>query len=134
MSVVCTVLCFCLNDIMIETRQFGRNKSIRAKKLTSVNSYVPSILRFGENLLKHGFENMTIFCTQMENMFNPLKELAIRCLTLYILDVLWGQPIKLIQVASNSELCENQWNDLLFFEIVPSHCFGAFKCSKNSIS
>ena len=43
----------------------------------------------------------------------------------YILDVLWGQPIKLIQVASNSELRENQWNDLLFFEIVPSHCFGA---------
>ena len=41
------------------------------------------------------------------------------------LDVLWGQPIKLIQVASNSELRENQWNDLLFFEIVPSHCFGA---------
>ena len=39
--------------------------------------------------------------------------------------VLWGQPIKLIQVASNSELRENQWNDLLFFEIVPSHCFGA---------
>jgi hypothetical protein len=33
---------------------------------------------------------------------------------------LWGQPIKLIQVASNSELRENQWNDLLFFEIVPS--------------
>ena len=31
----------------------------------------------------------------------------------YILDVLWGQPIKLIQVASNSELRENQWNDLL---------------------
>ena len=43
----------------------------------------------------------------------------------YILDVLWGQPIKLNQVASNSELRENQWNDLLFFEIVPSHCFGA---------
>ena len=43
----------------------------------------------------------------------------------YIIDVLWGQMIKLIQVACNSELCENQWNDLLFFEIVPSHCFGA---------
>ena len=42
-----------------------------------------------------------------------------------ILDVLWGHPIKLIQVASNSELHENQWNDLLFFEIVPSHCFRA---------
>ena len=41
------------------------------------------------------------------------------------LDVLWCQPIKLIQVASNSELRENQWNDLLFFEIVPTHCFGA---------
>ena len=48
----------------------------------------------------------------------------------YLLDVLWGQPIKLIQVASNSELRENQWNDLLFFEIVPSHCFGASEASK----
>ena len=45
--------------------------------------------------------------------------------TYYILDVLWGQPIKLIQVASTSELRKNQRNDLLFFEIVPSHCFGA---------
>ena len=48
----------------------------------------------------------------------------------YILDVLWGQRIKLIQVASDSELHENQWNDLLFFEIVPSHCFGASEASK----
>ena len=42
-----------------------------------------------------------------------------------ILDVLWGQPIKLNQVASTSELRENQRNDLLFIEIVPSHCCGA---------
>ena len=48
----------------------------------------------------------------------------------YILDVLWGQPIKLIQVASNSELRENQWNDHLFFEIIPSHCFRASEASK----
>ena len=27
------------------------------------------------------------------------------------LDVLWGQPMQLVQVASNSELPENQWND-----------------------
>ena len=47
-----------------------------------------------------------------------------------IVDVLWDQPIKLVQVASNSELRENQWNDLLFFEIVPSHCFGASEASK----
>ena len=67
------------------------------------------------------------------------------------------QLIKLIQVASNSELksfvycnaprsnitnillSENSqavfnfriaWNDLLFFEIVPSHCFGASEASK----
>ena len=45
--------------------------------------------------------------------------------TTYVVEVLRGQPIKLIQVASNSELHENQWKDLLFFEIVPSHCFGA---------
>ena len=46
-------------------------------------------------------------------------------LTLYIVDVLWGQPIKLAQVASTSELHENQRNDILFFEIVPSHSCGA---------
>ena len=53
------------------------------------------------------------------------KDLDIYNISTYLLDVLWGQPIKLIQVISNSELCENQWNDLLFFKIVPSHCFGA---------
>jgi hypothetical protein len=40
----------------------------------------------------------------------------------YLLDVLWGQLIKPIQMASNSELRENQWNNLRFFEIVPSYC------------
>ena len=39
----------------------------------------------------------------------------------YSLDVLWGQPIKQNQVASTSELNENQRNDLLFFDIVPCH-------------
>ena len=48
----------------------------------------------------------------------------------YLIDDFWGQPIKLNQVASNSELRENQWNNLLFFEIVPSHCFGASEASK----
>jgi hypothetical protein len=43
---------------------------------------------------------------------------------------LWGQQLKLIQATSNSELRENQWNDLLFFESVPSHCFGASEASK----
>ena len=42
-----------------------------------------------------------------------------------LLNVLWGQWIKLIQVVFSLELLENQWNDLLFIEIVPSHCFGA---------
>ena len=37
------------------------------------------------------------------------------------LTYLWSQRIKLIQVASTSELRENQQNDLLFFEIVPSY-------------
>ena len=51
-------------------------------------------------------------------------------LTAAAVDVFWGQPIKLIQLASNSELHENQWNDLLFFEIVPSHCLGASEAQK----
>ena len=37
-----------------------------------------------------------------------------------VIDVLWGQLIKLVQVAFTSELRKNQWNDLLFFEIVIS--------------
>ena len=48
----------------------------------------------------------------------------------YVLDVLWGQSIKLIQVASNSELHEDQWNDLFFFQIFPSHCFVASEASE----
>ena len=43
----------------------------------------------------------------------------------FTVDVLWGQPIKLAQVASTSELHENQWNNLIFFQIVPCHICGA---------
>ena len=46
------------------------------------------------------------------------------------LDVLCGQPIKLIQVASTSELLENQRNDLVFFKMIPSHFFMASEASK----
>ena len=60
--------------------------------------------------------NLNFFCWQLFLDFYVTK---------YVLDVLWGQPIKLIQMASNPELRENQWNDLFFFEIVPSHCIGA---------
>ena len=63
----------------------------------------------------------------MSEEFKSEDEVDIMYDSIYgtVLDVFWGQPIKLIQVASNSELRENQWNDLLFFEIVPSHSFGA---------
>ena len=41
-----------------------------------------------------------------------------------VLDVLWNQLIKLVQVASTSELRKNQRNDLLSFEIVFCHFYG----------
>ena len=44
---------------------------------------------------------------------------------LCLVDVLWGQSIKLAQVASTSELRENQRNDLLLFEMVPCYFSGA---------
>jgi hypothetical protein len=47
-----------------------------------------------------------------------------------VVDVLWGQPIKLVQVASTSELLENQRNDLVFFKIIPSHFCRASEASK----
>ena len=48
----------------------------------------------------------------------------------YLLDVLWGQPIKQNQVASTSELLENQRNNLVFFKIIPSHFCRASEASK----
>ena len=58
------------------------------------------------------------------NWLDPLAVFVEREPT-YLVDVLWGQPIKLVQVASTSELHENQQNYLLFFEIVPCHFCGA---------
>ena len=46
---------------------------------------------------------------------------SLRLSVTYVLDVMWGQSIKLAQAASTSELRENLQNDLLFFEIVPCH-------------
>ena len=48
----------------------------------------------------------------------------------YLLDVLWGQPIKLAHVASTSELLENQQNNLVFFKTIPSHFCRALEASK----
>ena len=47
-----------------------------------------------------------------------------------LLDILWGQPIKLVQVAFTSELLENQRNNLVFFKIIPSHFCRASEASK----
>ena len=44
----------------------------------------------------------------MKQLVNLKVDVKIVSNSTYILDVLWGQPIKLIQVASNSELSENQ--------------------------
>ena len=43
----------------------------------------------------------------------------LRTLGTYILDVLWGQPIKLAQVAFTSELLENQRNNHVLFKSFP---------------
>ena len=48
----------------------------------------------------------------------------------YVIDVLWGQPIKLANVASTSELLENQRIDLVFFKIIPSYFCRASDASK----
>ena len=40
----------------------------------------------------------------------------------YIVDALWGQPIKLIQAVSNSEFHEYWWNDVLFIFLSPPLC------------
>ena len=47
---------------------------------------------------------------------DPITDIAVR---VQHIDVLWGQLIKLSQVASTSELLEN--HDLVFFKIIPPH-------------
>ena len=51
------------------------------------------------------------------DFFQPFRFHSLHGLTYYLIDVLWGQPIKLVQVASTSELLENQRNNLVFFKI-----------------
>ena len=48
--------------------------------------------------------------------------------------VLWGQWIKLIQVASNSKLRKNQRNDLLFLKLFPLIASGPQKPKKLTTS
>jgi hypothetical protein len=47
---------------------------------------------------------------------------------------LWGQPIKLAQVASTSELLENQWNDLFPSKSFPLISAGPQKPQKLTAS
>ena len=63
-------------------------------------------------------------CAQKWNSITPPSVTHFWHLT-YLVDVLWGQPIKLVQVASTSELHDNQWNDLLSIEIIPRDFCGA---------
>ena len=42
--------------------------------------------------------------------------------TRYAVDVLWGQPIKLIQVVSTSEFHKYGWNDLDLIFFAPATC------------
>ena len=50
---------------------------------------------------------------QMEKGFQ--KKMNFEDRGMYLLEVLWGQRIKLAQVASTSELLENQWTKLFFY-------------------
>ena len=45
----------------------------------------------------------------------------------YIVDILWGQPIKLIHVVSTLEFHEYQWNDVIFIFLPPRFSAGPQK-------
>ena len=47
--------------------------------------------------------------------------------TYYLVDVSWGQPIKLVQVVSTSEFREFCLKDLVFVKIIPSISAGPHK-------
>ena len=72
------------------------------------------------------FLNCLLLCIYLTTNSKEIRILV----STYLLDVLWGQPIKLIQVASTSELRENQRNNLLFFELFPIISAGPQKYKK----
>ena len=54
------------------------------------------------------------------DLFDLKEEVMPAAISTYILDVLWCQPIKLIQVVSTSEFHEYWWKDVDFIFFVPS--------------
>ena len=68
-------------------------------------------------------------CTERSILCSKVSQRLHYCIW-YLIDVLWGQPIKLVQVASTSELLKNQQNNLVFFKIIPSHFCRASEASK----
>ena len=56
----------------------------------------------------------------LHNVLKSMQEVFPDEVQQYLLDVLWGQPIKLIQVVSTSEFHEYWWNDADFIFFVPS--------------
>jgi hypothetical protein len=74
---------------------------------------------------------MLLLAIYLSNLENWTDAFGLgKSVSTYLLDVLWGQPIKLAQVASTSELLENQLNDLVFFKIIHSHFCRASEASK----
>ena len=67
------------------------------------------------------------FLTQTVWIYFRIAPRSLLIIKDYILDVLWGQPIKLIQVVSTSEFHEYWWNDLDFISFVTSTCCRALE-------
>ena len=63
---------------------------------------------FQKSILKDLSEWKIIWSTKKQAF--PMTQLL-----KYLLDILWGQPIKLIQVVSTSKFPEYWWNDVDFF-------------------
>ena len=54
---------------------------------------------------------MLLLAIYLSNLENWTDAFGLgKSVSTYLLDVLWGQPIKLAQVAFTSKLHENQWN------------------------
>ena len=67
---------------------------------------------FQKSILKDLSEWKIIWSTKKQAF--PMTQLL-----KYLLDILWGQPIKLIQVVSTSEFHEDWWNAVVFIFLSP---------------
>ena len=122
------------NDVFIKPFRFLLTFSFNERvikldffKINHLNykNYIFSIKKISVNKIFSNWSLVNIFISMISLWYSG---------SWYVIDVLWGQPIKLIQVVSTSEFHEYWWNDFGFIFLSPWLVAGPRKPQKLTTS